>query len=50
MRVKGTADEENVDSTFYLEVPHNGAGGAGYVLYPNSQLSKTYMVESPLAI
>jgi hypothetical protein len=50
MRVKGKADEENVDSTFYLEVPHNGAGGAGNVLYPNSQLSATYMVEFLIVI
>jgi hypothetical protein len=39
-----------VDSIFYLEVPYNGAGGAGDVLYPNSQLSEKLMVESPLAI
>ncbi len=39
---KGTTDEENVDSIFYLEVPHNGAGGAGNVLYPNSQLSAKF--------
>jgi hypothetical protein len=49
-RVKGTTDKENVDSIIYLEVPHNGAGGAGNVLYPHSQLSATLMVESPIVI